>query len=135
MSTRSSAVGAATGREGGPRDTARRLRRWARVASGVAGVAAIASFSLLASADETFATYASGVVGGSGASSVDGAGNAAVSYPLVLPPGRGGIQPLLALHYSNNGGPSAVGVGWSLGLPSIERRGLAGGPPRLSSAT
>ncbi len=42
---------------------------------------------------------------------------------------------MLSLQYSGGGGPSVVGVGWSLGLPTIERRGLASGPPRSTRPT
>jgi hypothetical protein len=56
-----------------------------------------------------------------------------VSYPLAFPPARGGPQPLVSLSYSHTGGMSEVGQGWSLGLPVIERKGLAGGPPTFAA--
>ena len=85
-------------------------------------------------ADDGVATYAVGNFGSAGATnaSVDVAtGTARASYPLVFPPARAQPQPILSLQYSHVGGMSEVGKGWSLGLPVIERRGLAGGPPRF----
>ena len=46
-------------------------------------------------------------------------GAANISYPLEIPAGRNGMQPSLALTYSNEGGSSWVGYGWSLSAPSI----------------
>ena len=81
------------------------------------------------------ATYGFGNYGGSTAGSVVdlATGTASISYPIVLPRARGAAQPLLSLHYNHTVGFSEVGVGWSLGLPSIERKSLAGGPPLLDS--
>ncbi len=44
-------------------------------------------------------------------------------HPLVLPPGRDGMQPELALTYNsaNVQTTGIVGAGWSLSIPSIER--------------
>ena len=51
-------------------------------------------------------------------------GTATYDVPLWAPPGRAGIQPNLALHYSSRAGDSQVGVGWSItGLSSITRCG------------
>lgn len=109
-------------------------RGWGRRLGALAMVAAAALSPSAASADAApYATYGSGLLAGASAASVDGSGTASVSYPLTLPPGRGGVQPMLGLRYSGGGGPSVVGVGWSLGLPAIERAGLAGGPPRFDS--
>jgi RHS repeat-associated protein len=47
-------------------------------------------------------------------------GAAHVSFPIEVPPGRRGLQPNLALTYSNNGGNSWVGMGWDIQPPSIE---------------
>ncbi|MDG1527322.1 MAG: SpvB/TcaC N-terminal domain-containing protein, partial [Schleiferiaceae bacterium] len=46
-------------------------------------------------------------------------GAANISYPLEIPAGRNGMQPSLALTYSNEGGSSWVGYGWNLSAPSI----------------
>jgi Salmonella virulence plasmid 65kDa B protein len=47
-------------------------------------------------------------------------GAASVSVPLPLTPGRGGLDPELALTYGAGGGNSPFGVGWSLGgVPAI----------------
>ncbi|MBC7172689.1 MAG: hypothetical protein H5U40_09695, partial [Polyangiaceae bacterium] len=46
-------------------------------------------------------------------------GDASVQYPLVVPPGRRGAQPGLALTYSSSAGNGWVGVGWDVGISSI----------------
>jgi Salmonella virulence plasmid 65kDa B protein/Insecticide toxin TcdB middle/N-terminal region/Insecticide toxin TcdB middle/C-terminal region len=47
-------------------------------------------------------------------------GTASVSVPLPLTPGRGDLDPELALTYGSGGGNSPFGVGWSLaGVPAI----------------
>ena len=46
-------------------------------------------------------------------------GTANMSYPLVIPAGRGGMQPNLALNYSSGGGSGWLGVGWDIPVPSI----------------
>lgn len=45
------------------------------------------------------------------------------SYPLVIPPGRNGVQPNLSLNYSSDDKrqDSPFGYGWSMNLPYIER--------------
>ncbi|HEX4962036.1 MAG TPA: SpvB/TcaC N-terminal domain-containing protein [Thermoanaerobaculia bacterium] len=63
-------------------------------------------------------------------------GDAALSYPLTVPPGRHGLQPELALSYSSGGGNGAnswLGIGWDLKLPSIEISTLFGVPQYNSS--
>ena len=47
-------------------------------------------------------------------------GDAALEYPLVVPPGRHGMEPQLAVHYQSGGGNGWLGVGWDLRLPSVE---------------
>lgn len=49
-------------------------------------------------------------------------GTAGVEIPLPLTPGRGGFTPALSLSYNSGSGNSAFGLGWNLGLPSIQRR-------------
>ena len=46
-------------------------------------------------------------------------GNAALSYPFELPPGRAGMAPSLGLQYDSAGGNGWVGVGWEMSLPSV----------------
>jgi RHS repeat-associated protein len=52
-------------------------------------------------------------------------GAARVTLPFQLPTARG-LQPSLALEYLSSGGDAEAGPGWSLSLPSIERRSPAG---------
>lgn len=48
-------------------------------------------------------------------------GAAVADIPIIVPPGRAGIQPQLALTYNSNAKLSWVGKGWDLSLPSIRR--------------
>ncbi|WP_235594082.1 SpvB/TcaC N-terminal domain-containing protein [Leptospira interrogans] len=48
-------------------------------------------------------------------------GTVNLSYPIVTPSGRAGVEPKLSLTYSSTGGDGWLGVGWSLGLGSITR--------------
>ena len=50
------------------------------------------------------------------------------SYPIVVPPGRNGLQPDLRLTYNNQNSDNFnhFGVGWSLNIPSIQRDGKRG---------
>ena len=49
-------------------------------------------------------------------------GAASSSIPIVVPPGRNGIQPKLALSYSSSKKRNGVvGVGWNLSMGSIQR--------------
>jgi RHS repeat-associated protein len=45
------------------------------------------------------------------------------TYPLVVPPGRNGMQPDLVLSYNNQNTPedTLFGMGWSVNIPYIER--------------
>ena len=61
-----------------------------------------------------------------------GTGNFRV--PLPLPPGRGGLQPVLALEYSTGRPNSPFGLGWSLTLPKVSRR-TEKGIPRYRDAS
>jgi len=49
-------------------------------------------------------------------------GTASFSIPLPVSPGRNGFQPSFALSYNSGGGNGAFGLGWSIGLPSIQRK-------------
>ncbi|RIK57522.1 MAG: hypothetical protein DCC63_13640 [Nitrospira sp.] len=44
------------------------------------------------------------------------------SVPLLVPPGRNGMQPSLALTYESSGGNEWVGMGWKMGLGAVERQ-------------
>ena len=46
-------------------------------------------------------------------------GTANVSYPLLIPAGRNGMQPNLALNYNSANGSGWLGVGWDIPVPSI----------------
>jgi len=51
-----------------------------------------------------------------------GSGSASYSIPLVVPPGRAGMQSPLSLNYCSSGGNGLLCVGWSLGgMYSIAR--------------
>lgn len=49
-------------------------------------------------------------------------GTAGLEIALPFSPGRGGFSPSLSLSYNSGGGNSEFGLGFSLGLPSIQRR-------------
>ncbi|GMV31295.1 MAG: hypothetical protein AMXMBFR59_34200 [Rhodanobacteraceae bacterium] len=56
-----------------------------------------------------------------GEATTDG-GAAQYSMPIVVPPGRKGMEPKLSLNYSSRGGNGIAGLGWSLsGLSAIHR--------------
>ncbi|WP_207679228.1 SpvB/TcaC N-terminal domain-containing protein [Desulfonema magnum] len=46
-------------------------------------------------------------------------GDARLSYPLEVPPGRKGMQPQLAVQYSSGGGNGWMGLGWDLPVQMI----------------
>ena len=49
-------------------------------------------------------------------------GQASYSIPIVVPPGRKGMQPSVSLNYSSSSGNGLVGVGWNLGATSAVSR-------------
>ncbi len=55
-------------------------------------------------------------------------GTACYGIGLSLPPGTAGHQPTLKLRYEGGGGNGAVGYGWSLPVPMIQRRSDRGIP-------
>jgi len=73
-----------------------------------------------------------------GPGSLEGVGeNAQINYAMGLmnwgmdlevPQGREGLTPALRLSYSSGAGRSTLGIGWSLGVPSIERMTVHGLP-------
>ncbi len=60
-------------------------------------------------------------------------GRAATSIPIIVPPGRRGIQPQLALSYSSGEQNGPLGVGWSLDVGYIEQN-TTHGVPRYDDA-
>lgn len=56
------------------------------------------------------------VIEAPGASST---GDAALSYPIEVPPGRKGMQPELSLDYSSSAGNGWLGMGWDLPTQSV----------------
>lgn len=60
-----------------------------------------------------------------GGVSVDNKGAANYAIPLVVPPGRGGLEPKLSLNYNSGGGNGPLGLGFSLstGFPQSITRG------------
>jgi RHS repeat-associated protein len=55
-------------------------------------------------------------------------GSARTSYRFALPTARGDAQPSLALTYDSSLGVGFAGMGWTLNLPSIVRKGTSGIP-------
>ncbi|MFH0828954.1 MAG: RHS repeat-associated core domain-containing protein [Candidatus Kerfeldbacteria bacterium] len=62
-----------------------------------------------------------------------GSGDANYQYPIVIPPGRRGIEPQLTLRYSSNEENGWVGKGWSLGYAPISRS-VKYGPPTYTDS-
>ena len=60
-------------------------------------------------------------------------GTVALSYPLTIPDGRGGMQPSLALTYNSEGSNGWLGVGWDIPVPAISVD-TRWGVPRYSTA-
>jgi hypothetical protein len=58
----------------------------------------------------------------------DVAGSFSYSYPIQVPPGRGGLAPQVSLNYSSSSRNSWTGVGWDLSLGYIERSTEDGKP-------
>lgn len=62
------------------------------------------------------------------------AGDARLSYPIEVPPGRQGLQPQLAVQYNSAGGNGWTGLGWDVPMQaiSIDTRW---GVPRYDAST
>ncbi|MEO6174498.1 MAG: SpvB/TcaC N-terminal domain-containing protein [Flavobacterium circumlabens] len=65
--------------------------------------------------------------------SANGKGTASTGFGIVIPNGRGGMQPSFSLQYDSDGGHSWAGTGWDISVPavSIETRW---GAPRYDAA-
>jgi hypothetical protein len=64
-------------------------------------------------------------------------GNAVSKIPIIVPPGRGGMAPQIALTYNSHQGNGWIGVGWSLDMGAIQRStkwGLNYNPTDLNKA-
>jgi hypothetical protein len=46
-------------------------------------------------------------------------GDARLSYPIEVPPGRQGLQPQLAVSYNSSGGNGWMGMGWDIPMQAI----------------
>lgn len=46
-------------------------------------------------------------------------GTAGMNYPIELPTGRGGVEPMLSLGYNNEGMNGWLGMGWDLSIPAV----------------
>ncbi len=55
-------------------------------------------------------------------------GQASFSIPIIVPQGRAGMQPQIALSYSSGSGNGIAGVGWSLNMDSVQRSTKRGVP-------
>lgn len=62
-------------------------------------------------------------------------GALAYDYPIVVPPGRNGMQPELKLFYNSQRteADSPFGAGWSISIPFIERQNVSGSDKIYSS--
>jgi RHS repeat-associated protein len=59
-----------------------------------------------------------------------GTGN--FSLPILVPPGRNGLQPKLDLAYSTGNGNGFFGLGWGIGVPGVSRN-VSRGVPRYDA--
>jgi RHS repeat-associated protein len=77
------------------------------------------------------------MIGGtSGAFAVTDRGSSSYAIPIVVPPGRGGIEPSLSLRYTSSSANGALGLGWSLdGLSLIAVCGETYAMDRFASPT
>lgn len=73
------------------------------------------------------------IVGGGSGSVNSVMGSYGYSYPIEVPPGRGGLVPELAITYSSAGGKGWLGLGWDLSVGSIQRS-TKGGKPGYTDA-
>jgi len=55
-------------------------------------------------------------------------GTSALTIPIEIPQGRGGIQPNITLLYNSSGGNGILGIGWNMELGNIQRSTRKGIP-------
>ena len=60
--------------------------------------------------------------------SANARGTAGTGFSIVIPAGRGGMQPSLALQYDSDGGHSWAGLGWDISVPSVSIETRWGAP-------
>ncbi|MET9736101.1 SpvB/TcaC N-terminal domain-containing protein [Streptomyces sp. NPDC006458] len=72
-------------------------------------------------------------VGQIAAPAANNQGDARLSYPLELPPGRAGLAPSLSIGYSSQAADGWVGSGWDLTVPSVSIE-TRWGVPRYDAA-
>jgi hypothetical protein len=95
---------------------------------------AVAPAASVAHADFDFSLYPAhpsapqAANGGASFQTDEFTGSFAYSIPIVVPPGRPGATPSLALSYSSGGGNGWTGVGWMLNVGYVERDGRYGVP-------
>lgn len=51
--------------------------------------------------------------------SANGRGTASTEFSIVIPGGRGGMQPSLNLQYDSDGGHRRAGTGWDISAPTV----------------
>ena len=68
------------------------------------------------------------------APSANNQGEARLTYPIEVPPGRNKVQPQLTVRYASSGGDGWLGVGWAMSTSAITVDTLWG-VPRYDAAT
>ncbi|MFH6991107.1 SpvB/TcaC N-terminal domain-containing protein [Flavobacterium sp. FlaQc-48] len=58
----------------------------------------------------------------------NGRGTASTAFPIIIPRGRGGMQPSLKLQYDSDGGHSWAGMGWDVSVPAVNIETRWGAP-------
>jgi RHS repeat-associated protein len=64
----------------------------------------------------------------------DFTGAAHLKYPILVPPGRDGLVPILSLNYNSSSPNGWIGVGWDISAGFVERRGARKGVPKYDSS-
>ncbi|MHB8446873.1 MAG: NHL domain-containing protein [Rudaea sp.] len=87
----------------------------------VTGSGGVTLSPLPAAVTDTVPTNDAGTGTMAGQAGTDG-GASTYSVPIVVPPGRAGMQPSLSLNYNSRSGDGVMGMGWTIsGLSSIHR--------------